>query len=120
MACAHGSFLDAGVVVGGSSDFPIVPIDPLLALQSLVTRRTAAGLVVGPGQRLGVLDALAVYTAGSAHATGDGAVRGRLTPGRLADFVVLGADLTAVAPDEIASVPVRSTWVGGSRVWPAD
>ncbi|MHA6617720.1 amidohydrolase [Pseudonocardia sp. DLS-67] len=120
MACAHRSFLDAGVPVGGSSDFPIVPIDPLLALQSLVTRRTAAGLVVGPGQRLGVLDALAVYTAGSAHATGDGAVRGRLAPGRLADFVVLGADLTAVAPEEIASVPVRSTWVGGSRVWSAD
>jgi len=119
MACAHRSFLDAGVLVGGSSDFPIVPIDPLLALQSLVTRCTASGLVVGPGQRLGVLDALAVYTAGSAHATGDDAVKGRLTPGRLADFVVLDADLTAVAPDEIASVPVRSTWVGGSCVWSA-
>ncbi|GAA5136021.1 amidohydrolase [Pseudonocardia adelaidensis] len=119
MACAHRSFLDAGVPVGGSSDFPIVPIDPLLALQGLVTRRTASGLVVGPGQRLGVLDALAVYTAGSAHATGDDADRGRLTPGRLADFVVLDADLTAVAPDEIASVPVRSTWVGGSCVWSA-
>ena len=92
----------------------------MLGVASLVTRRTASGLVVGPGQRLGVLDALAVYTAGSAHATGDGAVRGRLKPGRLADFVVLGADLTAVAPDEIASVPVRSTWVGGSRVWSAD
>jgi predicted amidohydrolase YtcJ len=91
----------------------------LLALQSIVTRRTASGLVVGPGQRLGVLDALAVYTAGSAHATGDEAVKGRLTPGRLADFVVLDADLTAVAPDEIASVPVRSTWVGGSCVWSA-
>jgi predicted amidohydrolase YtcJ len=120
MACAHRSFLDAGVPVGGSSDYPIVPIDPLLALQSLVTRRTASGLVVGPGQRLGVLDALAVYTVGSAHATGDGAVKGRLTPGRLADFVVLDADLTAVAPDEIASVPVRSTWVGGRRVWSAN
>jgi predicted amidohydrolase YtcJ len=119
MACAHRSLLDAGVQVGGSSDFPIVPIDPLLALQSLVTRRTAAGLVVGPRQRLDVLDALAVYTAGSAHATGDGAIKGRLTPGRLADFVVLDADLTAVDPGEIASVGVRSTWVGGSCVWAA-
>jgi predicted amidohydrolase YtcJ len=120
MACAHRSFMEAGVAVGGSSDFPIVPIDPLLAVASLVTRRTAAGLVVGAGQRLDVLDALSVYTAGSAHATGEGAIKGRLTPGRLADFVVLDADLTAVAPDEIAAVPVRSTWVGGTRVWPAD
>ncbi|WP_219420233.1 amidohydrolase [Pseudonocardia nigra] len=119
MACAHRSLLDAGVQVGGSSDFPIVPIDPLLALQSLVTRRTASGLVVGPGQRLDVLDALAVYTAGSAHATGESAIKGRLTPGQLADFVVLGADLTAVDPAEIASVPIRSTWVGGSCVWSA-
>lgn len=117
MACAHRSLRDAGVQVGGSSDYPIVPIDPLLALQSLVTRRTAAGLVVGPDQRLDVLDALAVYTAGSAHATGDAGIKGRLTPGRLADFVVLDADLTAIDPGEIASVGVRSTWVGGSCVW---
>lgn len=117
MACAHRSLLEAGVQVGGSSDYPIVPIDPLLALQSLVTRRTAGGLVVGPGQRLEVLDALSVYTAGSAHATGEGAIKGRLTSGRLADFVVLDADLTAVDASEIASVSTRSTWVGGSCVW---
>ena len=73
-----------------------------------------------PGESyLDVLDALAVYTAGSAHATGEAAIKGRLTPGRLADFVVLDADLTAVDPGDIASVGVRSTWVGGSCVWAA-
>lgn len=119
MACAHRSLLAAGVQVGGSSDFPIVPIDPLLAVQSMVTRRTASGLVVGPDQRLGVLDALAVYTAGSAHATGESATKGRIAPGQLADFVVLDADVTTVADSEIAAVPVRSTWVGGDCVWSA-
>ncbi|MFC4949646.1 amidohydrolase [Pseudonocardia sp. GCM10023141] len=119
MACAHRSLLDAGVTVGGSSDFPIVPIDPLIALQSLVTRRTAAGLVVGEHQRLDVERALGVYTAGSAHATGESAIKGTLAPGMLADFVVLDADLTEVAPDEIAGVGVRSTWVGGEQVWAA-
>lgn len=117
MACAHRSLLDAGVAVGGSSDYPIVPIDPLVALQSLVTRRTAAGLVVGEGQRLDIERAIGVYTTGSAHATGESAIKGTLEPGKLADFVVLDADLTAVAPEEISAVGVRSTWVGGECVW---
>ncbi|MEO3789609.1 amidohydrolase [Nonomuraea sp. B10E15] len=115
--CAHRSMLDAGLEVAGSSDYPIVPIDPLLGVQSMVTRRSAAGLDFGPAQRLGVIEALGVYTHGSAHATGDGRRRGRLSPGQVADFVVLDADLTAVEPDEIAATRVRSTWVGGERVW---
>lgn len=119
MACAHRSLLDAGVAVGGSSDYPIVPIDPLVGIQSLVTRRTAAGLVVGPDQRLDVERALGVYTHGSAHATGEADVKGRLAPGMLADFVVLDADVSRVAPDEIAAVGVRSTWVGGECVYAA-
>ncbi|MEJ3655297.1 amidohydrolase [Actinomycetes bacterium KLBMP 9759] len=119
MACAHRSFLDAGVPVGGSSDFPIVPIDPLLAVQSLVTRTTASGLVVGAGQRLGVVDALRVYTTGSAHATGESAIKGTLAAGKLADFTVLDADVTTIDPSGIADVGIRSTWVGGQQVWAA-
>lgn len=115
--CAHKSMLAAGIAVAGSSDYPIVPIDPLLAVRSMVTRETAAGLVVGPSQRLDVVDALGVYTHGSAAATGEAGVKGRLTPGRYADFVVLDADLTAVGPPAITDTKVLSTWIAGEQVW---
>ncbi len=119
MTAAHKSMLDAGVTVAGSSDYPIVPINPLLALQSMVTRETPDGLVVGGKQRLDVLDALAVYTHGSAHATGEADIKGRITPGQLADFVVLDQDLTKIAGSEISNTTVRSTWVGAECVWTA-
>ncbi|HCA87125.1 MAG TPA: amidohydrolase [Streptomyces sp.] len=119
MACAHKSMLDAGIAVAGSSDFPIIPIDPLPAIRSMVTRRTAGGGVLGPDQRLSVTDALGVYTHGSAHATGEGRVKGRLAAGQSADFTVLDTDLAAVDPQEITSARVTSTWVGGSCVWSA-
>lgn len=115
--CAHRSMLDAGLAVAGSSDFPIVPIDPLLALQSMVTRTTMSGVPVGASQRLDVEQALGVYTHGSAAAVGQAQRRGRLAPGQIADFVVLDADLTVVEPDAIADVQVTSTWVGGECVW---
>ncbi len=115
--CAHRSMLEAGLPVAGSSDFPIVPVDPLLALQSMVTRRTVAGVPVGLSQRLDVQQALGVYTHGSAAAVGQEHRRGRLAPGQVADFVVLDDDLTTVDPDAIAGVGVTSTWVGGECVW---
>lgn len=119
MTAAHKSMLDAGITVAGSSDYPIVPINPLLALQSMVTRETPDGLVVGGEQRLDVLDALAVYTHGSAYATGEADIKGRIAPGQLADFVVLDQDLTKIAVSEISKTTVRSTWVGAECVWTA-
>ncbi|HYH30143.1 MAG TPA: amidohydrolase [Pseudonocardia sp.] len=113
---AHRGFLDAGVTVAGSSDYPCGPFEPLLAVQSCVTRTSSSGHVLGPSQRISVREALALYTVGSAAATGEGATKGRLTPGYLADFVVLGADPETCAPEEIGRIPVVSTWVGAVQV----
>ncbi|RFC75396.1 amidohydrolase [Streptomyces sp. AcE210] len=118
-ACDHRAFLDAGVTVGGSSDHPAGPLGPLLGIQTMVTRRTSEGDVLGEDRRLTVREALSVYTAGSAHATGESHLKGRIAPGMLADFAVLGDDLFASDPDGIGAVPVLSTWVGGRRVWEA-
>lgn len=117
MICAHKSLLTAGVEVAGSSDYPLVPADPLMAVQSMVTRRSSEGLLLGPEQQLSVSEALGVYTVGSAHATGEGHIKGRLTVGRLADFVVLDQDLIAMEPSEIGTAGIRSTWVGAECVW---
>ncbi|WP_314173706.1 amidohydrolase [Streptomyces winkii] len=114
---AHRSFLDAGVTVAGSSDYPCGPFQPLLGIQSMVTREGMDdGAQVGAAQRISPEEALAVFTLGSAEAEGTAHVKGRLAPGFLADFTVLGEDLRTVDPQGIASVPVRATYVGGRRV----
>lgn len=118
-SCAHRSLLDGGVDVAGSSDYPIVTANPLLALQSMVTRTTLDGRPAGLAQRVSLEEALHVYTAGSAQASGEAHVKGRLAVGQLADFVVLGEDLTRLPATEIAEAPVLSTWVGGEEVWAA-
>ncbi|WP_418062509.1 amidohydrolase [Pimelobacter simplex] len=118
--CPHRTFLDAGIPVPGSSDYPCGPLEPLLALQSMTTRRVQDGTVLGADQRVTALEALTAYTVGSAYASGEEAVKGRLTPGQLADFVVLDADPLATDPEDLAAIAVRSTWVGGRRVWSAE
>jgi predicted amidohydrolase YtcJ len=116
---AHRSFLDASVAVAGTSDYPCGPFAPLLAMQSCVTRRGYDGVEIGASQRITSLEALALYTTGGAYASGEQAIKGRLAPGYLADFVVLGGDPLTAAPDALSTIPVRATYVGGRRVWPA-
>jgi predicted amidohydrolase YtcJ len=114
---AHRWFLDAGVLVAGSSDYPCAPFRPLLAMQSCVTRQGWDGPLLGEGQRIAPLEALGLYTVNAARATGEDGYKGRLVPGQLADFVVLGDDPLTVDPSALASIPVRETYVGGERVW---
>lgn len=114
---AHRSFLDAGVTVAGSSDYPCGPYEPLFGLQSMVTREGIDdGCPVGPSQRVTPAEALRVFTLGSARAEGTADRKGRLAPGFLADFTVLGGDPLTTEPRGIAAIPVRATYVGGARV----
>jgi predicted amidohydrolase YtcJ len=114
----HRWFLDSGIPIAGSSDHCAGPFEPLLALQSCVTRETADGRVLGECQRISAVEALWMYTVGSAKACGEGAVKGRLAPGYLADFTVLAENPLTVDPHRLGTIPVLSTWVGGERVWP--
>ncbi|QXJ21280.1 amidohydrolase [Actinomadura graeca] len=116
---AHRWFLDAGITVAGASDHPCAPPDPLLGIQSCVTRTAADGAVLGGNQRISPREALRLYTVGAAEASDEAAVKGRLAPGHLADFTVLGDDPLAVDPRTIACIPVLATWVGGEQVWSA-
>ena len=115
---AHRSFRERGIPVLGSSDYPCGPYQPLLALQSCVTRLGYDGVAVGEEQRISPREALSLYTVAPAEASGEGHRKGRLLPGYLADFVVLGDDPLTVPRDQIGSIPVLETYVGGHRVWP--
>ncbi|WP_200926239.1 amidohydrolase [Sphaerimonospora mesophila] len=117
---AHRRLLDAGITVAGSSDYPCGPYEPLLGVQSCVTRRTSGGRVLGERQRISTGEALALFGTGAAAAAGEEGAKGRLAPGYLADLVVLAADPFEVPPDELGRIPVTQTWVGGVPAWTAD
>jgi predicted amidohydrolase YtcJ len=113
MMFAHRSFLDYGIPVSGSSDNPCGPYEPLLAIQSCVTRKSAAGEVLAGEQRINVEEAIYIYTVASAYASFEEDFKGSIAAGKLADLVVLGEDPRRVNPDEIKDIPVAMTMVGG-------
>ena len=111
---AHRDFLDHGIPLAGSTDNPCGPYEPLLAVQSCVTRKGQDGSLLGENQRISLGEALRMYTMGSAYASHEEDRKGSLKTGKLADLVVLQEDLTKVPPESIKDVPVRLTMVGGS------
>jgi predicted amidohydrolase YtcJ len=117
---AHRTFLDRGVHVAASTDHPVAPVEPLNAMQALVTRAGRDdGAVVGAAQRISIEEALRLYTRGAAYAEESEHERGRIAPGYRADLVVLDRDPRELPPQEIASLAVGATIVGGEPVWTA-
>ncbi|WP_157244522.1 amidohydrolase [Nonomuraea typhae] len=110
------SFLEAGIVLPGSSDCPVVEGAPLLGIHDLVNQRTSGGRPFNPEEALTAEQALRAYTTGSAYAVFDEGVKGTLARGRLADFAVLSDDLLAVSPEAIKDIAVVATVVGGDLV----
>jgi hypothetical protein len=111
------SFIDGGIVTPMSSDCPATSgvelISPLLGIYVAVTRKTDAGRVLGPGQRIGIEDALRCYTLNSAYATFEEGAKGSIEPGKLADFAVLSDDPLRVKAEKIKDMSVEMTIVGG-------
>jgi predicted amidohydrolase YtcJ len=114
---AHRSFLDWGVPVAAASDFGCGPFEPLLGMQSCVTREAWDGGTLGENQRISAYEALALYTTGAAYATGEEHVKGKLATGYYADFVVLGDNPLKVEPAKLSEIPVLATYVAGERIW---
>ncbi len=112
----HRTALDMGVRVAGHSDWPVSAADPLLRVQDLVRRRGSDGTPYGTQQCIGVEEALRVMTLGGAVASNEEGLKGSVTPGKLADFVVLSADPRTVAPETIKDIDVLATYVGGRAV----
>jgi predicted amidohydrolase YtcJ len=113
MMFAHRSFLDYGIAVSGASDNPCGPYEPLLAVQSCVTRKSSAGESLGSRQKITVEEALYLYTMASAYASFEENIKGSINAGKLADLVVLAEDPRRADPDEIKDIPVEMTIVGG-------
>jgi len=116
---AQRSFLDHGITATGATDYPPGPFEPLLGIQSCVTRVDSDGRLWGASQKISVQEALQIYTINGAYASFEEDIKGSIEVGKLADLVVLGADPTQVDPMTIKDIPVERTIVGGVTVYEA-
>ena len=111
------SFIDAGIRPTQASDYPPGPFEPMMALQSEVTRADMKGTVWGPQQRITLEEAIRVGTMNGAYASYEENLKGSIEAGKLADLVVLGRDVFKEDPLNIVNIPIERTMVGGRWVW---
>ena len=111
------SFLDAGINVTQTSDYPPGPFEPMMALQSSVTRTDMNGTTWGPSQKITVEEAIKVGTINGAYASYEEDIKGSLEEGKLADLVVLDEDPRKVDPMSIIDIKIERTMVNGKWVY---
>jgi predicted amidohydrolase YtcJ len=103
--------------IGGGSDSPVTPYDPMIGIWSSVTRTTELAGVQGPEWSISAEEALQTYTLGSAWCAFEEDVKGSIEPGKYADLVALSADPRAVEPDTIKDIQTMLTIVDGRVVF---
>jgi predicted amidohydrolase YtcJ len=119
---AFRTFLNHGVRLAFGTDWNVAPLNPMLGLYAAVTRATLDGKNPDgwfPEQKLSIAEAVEAYTMGSAYAEFQEKDKGSITPGKLADMVLLSDDVFAIEPVKIREVKILTTWVGGQIVWDA-
>ncbi len=124
-AYAFRRLWDSGAVVSFGSDSPGTNasryyLNPMLGLYAAVTRKTLSGQPEGgwfPQEKLSIEEAIRAYTLNTAYAGFEENMKGSITVGKLADFVVLSDNLLTMNPDGIKDVTVRKTFVGGEVVY---
>ena len=109
--------LDKGITFALHNDTPVTPISPLMDVFSAVTRLTSSGKVLGPDQRITVMEALRGVTINGAYMQRLEDKIGSLEKGKLADLVILDKDPTKVAPETLKDIKVEETIVGGQTVY---
>jgi predicted amidohydrolase YtcJ len=119
---AFRTFLDHGVRLALGTDWNVAPLNPMLTLYAATTRATLDGKNPNgwfPEQKLTIKEAIEAYTMGSAYAEFQEHEKGSITPGKLADMVLLSDDVLNIDPVKIRDVKVLKTWVGGKMTYDA-
>ena len=117
---AFRTFLNNGVRLAFGTDWSVAPLSPMWGIYAAVTRATLDGKTPGgwvPEQKLTVAESVEAYTMGSAYAEFQEKEKGSITPGKLADFVILSDDIFKIPPAAIKDVKVEATVVGGKVVY---
>ncbi|MGZ5437273.1 MAG: amidohydrolase [Pyrinomonadaceae bacterium] len=119
---AFRSLLDAGATLAFGTDWSVAPLDPMLTIYAAVTRRTLDGKNPNgwvPEQKISVEETVRAYTVGSAYAESQEHEKGTITPGKLADLIILSRDIFKIDPKEIENVKVVMTILDGRIVYEA-
>ncbi len=119
-AYAWRRFLSLGVPVANGSDFPVEEPNPLRGFYAAITRQDESGNPKAgwfPDQRMTREEALQSWTLTGAYAAFEEKIKGSLTPGKLADFVMLSGDIMSAPPGEILKTRVLMTVVDGQVVY---
>jgi len=112
------TLMEKGVTVSNGSDCPVEMPDVMAGVQCAVTRRDLKGNgPYLPGEAFTVQEALDSFTKMGAKASFEEAIKGKIHSGMLADFVILGENPFATAPDKLKDIPVLSTYLGGKPVY---
>ncbi len=117
---AFRSLLDSGATLAFGSDWPVAPMVPLQGIWAAVTRQTADGKHPNgwvPEQKITVEEAVRAFTMGSAYAEFGEGSKGSIEPGKLADMVVISADIFQIAPDAIKDASVDITIFDGRMIY---
>ncbi len=109
----------SGALVTNGTDAPVEDVDPIASFQATVARRMKDGRLFYPEQRMSRMEALQSYTINAAKAAFEEHIKGSLSPGKLADIVVLSEDIMTVPEEEITNAKVLYTMVGGKVLYKA-
>ena len=91
-------------------------VDPLWGIYEALSRVTMSGESAGTEERLGLFDAVRMFTINGAYASFEEKIKGSLEPGKLADLIVLDRNLIGSRPEEIREAAVALTMIGGEVV----
>ncbi len=119
---AFRSLLDSGATLAFGTDWFVAPLNPLFGIFAATTRRTLDGKNPNgwfPEQKITVAEAVKAYTNGSAYAEFQENVKGTITVGKLADFVILSDDIFTINPIQIEKVKVIKTIMDGKIIYEA-
>ncbi len=106
-------WIDRGILTIGSSDAPVTPAEPWVSIRAAVTRLTQDGQTVGSEQGVSVDEALTMYTLNGARGSFEEGIKGTLTPGKLADLIVIDRDPHNIPAEKLHEVQVDLTMIGG-------
>jgi predicted amidohydrolase YtcJ len=105
--------MESGALIMNGTDAPVEDVNPILSFYASVSRKLKDGSVFYPSQRMTREEALRSYTINGAYGGFEEKEKGSITPGKLADIVVLSKDIMTIEEDEIPSTQVLYTIVGG-------
>jgi predicted amidohydrolase YtcJ len=110
----------SGVLVAASSDSPIVDPNPIIGIYSAISRMTSTGKPVYEKESIDIFAALEMFTTNAAKACFNEDTKGSITPGKLADMVLLSQDPTKLSPEKIKDIKVVMTIIDGKISWEMD